>query len=298
MLRSLRAPRILSGGVAISREKTRLIHYTCNDNFYCWICIIINFIVIVFFLALSSCAKKEVIRESQPVFPIPGKITPYVLIERISTPEIKTLQGTIKLNVIQNGESKGTFSGVLLYDYPDRIRIKVFGPLWFTLAELLYDHGLFQVLIPLKDSLYSDNVKFKNLFPDRARLEKSIKFIEETDEEYVLYIVDFKSVTENLIQGGNSEMILKAKYSFQKSDLFLSSVDFYKKSKRHYGIKIQRTEEKIPSEIRIKLGEISLLITLNDVDMNKPIKDELFKPMEASQSFPLSEILNDFAPNL
>ncbi|NWF75090.1 MAG: hypothetical protein HXY53_00710 [Nitrospirae bacterium] len=261
--------------------------------------VVVSFILVFLFFTISGCAKKEVIRQPESVPPLPEKITPYTLIERITSPEIKTLQGSIKLNIFQNGESKGTFSGVLLYEYPYRMRIKVFGPLWFTLAELLFDHGLFQVLIPLKDSIYSDNVPFKSLFPDRNKLEKSINFIEETDEHYVLYIVDFEyNKTEMLEQSNNPNIILKAKYSFQKSDLFLESVNLYRKSKKNFGIRIHRTKEKAPSEILINFSKTLLSITLNDIEINKPLKKDIFKPLEASQNFPLSEFLKDFAPSL
>jgi hypothetical protein len=257
--------------------------------------IVVNFLFVVFFLALSACARKEVVKQPQPLPPVPEKITTYTLIERITTPEIKTLQGRITISISQNGESIGKFSGVLLYQYPDRLRIKVFGPLWFTLAEFLFDHGFLQVLIPLKDSLYSDTVPFKSFFPDRARLETSIKFIEETDEQYVLYVVEFTN-TEKTDLGNSPDLILKAKYSFQKSDLTLSTVDLYKKSKKQFGIKFYRTEEKTPSEIGIQFGGTSLLITLDDVEMNEPLKDDFFKPLEASQTFPLSGFLSDFIP--
>jgi hypothetical protein len=258
--------------------------------------IFVNLLILL--LILSACARKEAVRQPQLFLPA-EKVTIQELVNKIAFLEITTIKSEIKVKIIRNEEPIGSFSGILIYSHPDRLNIRVYGPIGLTFMEVLFVRGTLQVFIPPKDILYSGAVPFDSLLPDRSELMNSKRIIEETEDLYILYILgneDFENELEKEGEGG-FDLTLKAKYFFQKTDLLLDTIEIYRDKKKQVKIDIYRNEGSIPVDIGIHVRNTVFRLEFKDIIINEQIKDDYFKPLKASKTFPLSSFIRDFAPN-
>lgn len=240
-----------------------------------------------FLLIFSACAKKEAIRYTPSQQPT-EEVSAEALLKRIDFSNIQTVKASVKLDIHYKEQSKGTFSGVLLFSNPDRLNARIFGPFGLTVMEALFLKGNLQLLITPKDALYSGNISFDRLLPDHDTFANSIKFIEETDNFYMLYI---------LSQNG-PELKLKAKYFFDKTDLSWKSVEIYSERKKMAKVDIYKTEGLVPSDIGISINNALFHLELTDIEINRDLKDDYFNPLvEASHKLPLSRFLRSLEPN-
>ena len=244
-------------------------------------------LILLFFIILSACAKKEAIKHSFQE-PISGRITSELLLERIRIFNVATLSASIKVRMYHNSQSKGIFSGVLLYSHPHRMRIRIFGPLGVTAMETLFNKGTLQILIPPKDTLYIGTVPFEKLLPDGDTLHNSLTMLEENDDTYLLYVMAFHQ---------ERDLLLHAKYFFAKQDLSLKAFELYSERKKQVRIEIYKREDKAPSELAVHVRNASFHLELKEIEINSQLGDELFEPLKASQSLPLSSFILDFEPN-
>ncbi|MEW6067825.1 MAG: hypothetical protein AB1610_06005 [Nitrospirota bacterium] len=262
--------------------------------------IIVNCLLLFLLLFISSaCAKKEILKKPQPAFiPVPEKITAEEFIDRLPFHEINTIKAEIKLSIKHNEENKGTFSGLLIYKHPDRLNMRIYGPLGFTLMETLFDKGLVYVFIPPKDVLYNGIVPFDRLLPDYNDLANSMKLLEDIDDIYVLYIIGTpQNMRGEADSSRKDDLILKAKYFFNKTDLSLRAVELYSNNKKQLRIEIYKNDSLIPSDIGIYFKNTFLHLELKDIAINNVLDEDYFKPLTASQRFPLSRFLRNLAPN-
>ncbi len=239
--------------------------------------------ILTFFLLLYACAPKEAIQPERPL-PIPEKITTEVLVERVDFSYIKTLRAALRVRIQQRGNAKGTFSGALFYSHPDRLDARFYGPFRLTVMEILFNRGLLQVFIPSRDILYSGTVAFKRLLPDHDTLEGSVKFMKESDNAWLLYILE-QDVTERRV---------KAVYSFNKTDLSWNALDLYADGKRQVRMEIFKTENRLPTEMDIHINDTSFYLQLKDITLNRDMGDDYFLPLDASERYPLSLFLRNF----
>ncbi|MEW6215778.1 MAG: hypothetical protein AB1478_11370 [Nitrospirota bacterium] len=268
---------------------------------------------LLFLLILSACAKKEVLRYIPPQLPV-EEVSTEALLKRTDFSNLNTVKASVKLDIQHKEQSKGTFSGVLLYSHPDRLNLRIFGPFGLTVMEALFLEGTLQVLITPTDTLYSGTTPFDTLLPDHDSFVNSIKFLEEMDNAYILYIAGAvqtdisprhtKGLENELEKGGvrgfDSDLTLKAKYFFSKADLSLNAVELYaggKKQVRIVRIEIYRTEGLVPSDVGIRIKDAFFHLELKDIEINKDLKDDCFSPLEASHKLPLSRFLRILEPN-
>lgn len=245
----------------------------------------LNFFL-AFLLILSACAKKEALRYTPPQ-QLTQEVSTEALLKEVGLFTTNTLKASVKLNIQHKGQSRGTSSGVLLYSHPDRLNMRIFGPFGLTVMEALFLKGTLQVLITPEDTLYSGTTPFDRLLPDPGTLLNSMKFLEEADDLYILYI---------LTQNG-SEPKLKAKYFFDRADLSWKAVEIYSDRKRLARVDIYKTEGTVPSDVGIRIRDTLFHLELKDIEINKDLKDGSFSPLEASYKLPLSEFLRGLEPN-
>jgi hypothetical protein len=238
--------------------------------------------ILTFFLLLYACAPKEAIQPERPL-PIPENITPEVLVERIDFSYVKTLRAALRVRIQQGGNAKGTFSGVLFYSHPDRLDARFFGPLRLTLMEILFNRGLLQVFIPSRDILYSGTIALDRLLPDHDTLEKSAKIMKESDNAWLLYILE---------QDG-TERRVKAVYRFNKTDLSWNGLELYADGKRQVRMEIFKTENRLPTEMDIYINNTSFHLQLKDITLNRDLGEDYFMPLDASERYPLSLFLRN-----
>ncbi|GMT48180.1 MAG: hypothetical protein IEMM0007_1746 [bacterium] len=238
--------------------------------------------ILTFFLLLYACAPKKAIQPERPL-PIPEKITPEVLIERVDFSYIKTLRAALRVKIQQGGKAKGTFSGVLFYSHPDRLDARFFGPLRLTIMEILFNRGLLQVFIPSRDLLYSGTIALNRLLPDHDTLEKSVKVMKESDNAWLLYILE-QNGTERRVQ---------AVYRFNKTDLSWNGLELYADGKRQVRMEIFKTEDRLPAEMDIYINNTSFHLQLKDITLNRDLGDDYFLPLDASERYPLSLFLRN-----
>ncbi len=248
--------------------------------------------ILTFFLLLYACAPKEAIQPEKPL-PIPENITPEVLAERIDFSYVRTLRAALRVRIQQRNNAKGTFSGALLYSHPDRLNIRLFGPFRLTVMEILFNRGLLQVFIPSRDILYSGTVAFKRLLPGHDTLEGSVKFMKESDDVYLLYILDQEDEeTRDKLPGRR----VMAVYSFNKTDLSWNALELYADGKRQVRMEIFKTENRLPTEMVIYINDTSFYLQLKDITLNRDMGEDYFLPLDASERYPLSLFLRNLEP--
>ncbi len=229
-------------------------------------------------LMLFACAPRKAVRPAQPVT-LPEVITPEVLAERVDFSGIRTVRAALRVKIRQGNNSRGTFSGVLLYSRPGLLNARLFGPFRLTVMEILFNRGLLQVLIPSKDTLYSGTVAVDTLLPDRNSLDDTVKKMGETDSSYLLYV----------LKGGE----LKALYRFSKADLSWRGLELYGEGKRRLGMEIHRTEDRLPTDMTVHVEDASFRIRLKDPTLNRDLSGDYFHPLDAGQRYPLSLFLGN-----
>ena len=234
-------------------------------------------------MLLSACAPREAARRPVQPAPVPAVVTPEVLYARADLSGIRTIRAAMKVRIRQGGESRGSFSGILLYERPGRLNARLFGPFRMTVMEILFSRGLLQVFIPSRDILYSGTIALNRLLPDHDMLERSVKVMRESDNAYLLYILE-QSGTERRVQ---------AVYRFNKTDLSWNGLDLYSGGKRQVRMEIFKTENRLPAEMDININNTSFYLQLKDITLNRDLGEDYFMPLDASERYPLSLFLRN-----
>lgn len=240
----------------------------------------ILFILIPFFF--FSCTKKDALITP---LSIPEVVTPEVLLKRVNLSSFQTVRSAMKLSIHIHGQPKGTYSGVLLFRYPDLLNIRVFSFFGFTFMEAVFNRGTLQILVPSQDTLYSGSLSFGRLFSEDRDIAASIKILKKIENNrYVLSIYEH----------GVSAKDIKAKYFFDSNDLSWKGAEFYSEGRKITNIEIYKTYGLFPSDIEIYAQGASFHLELKDIAVNEQLSDRYFMPLRASRMLPLSKFLQDY----
>ncbi len=230
--------------------------------------------------ALTGCAGDGAVRRP-PEVPPPREVSAETLLETADLSGIGNLRSRVRVQISQNGRPRGTYSGVLYYSHPHRLNVRFLAPLGITAMELRFNRGLLQVYIPGEEVLYTGRVALESLLPDTETLRASVKVLRESDEEYQLLILD----------GDGPTARLRAKYIFGKPDLAWKGLELYGGGSREATIEIKETEGVLPTDFVVLVDDASFHLELKDAGIVEASREDLFRPLEASRTLPLSYFL-------
>lgn len=180
----------------------------------------------------------------------------------------KTAKATFDLTLYKDGEPKGEFQGVTAFKAPDRIAMKLFGPLGLTIIDLVGKDGFLQIFIPPKDEFYQGSFS-KDSFPIFGIPENQYQYaMEETEDDYILY----------LLKPEEGSLSIKVKFFIGKKEMKNRKIETLKDGKSWFRIEFNRFNGDFPLEATISLASGHQMIIKNkEVILNDPPSDELFK---------------------
>ena len=226
------------------------------------------FVVIVFSLALFSCAKKEVLRGPE-VRPYEGPVNVEILKQSVGFGNVRTVKALAEVTISKNGETQGSFNGVFAYKAPGQMRVNLFGPFGLTVTEILMSGGLLQFSVPPKHALYeleSPEVNFSGLINGRFRYDMS-----EEGDWYVL--LAYKSVELN------SGVV--AKYFFDMTFLLNRTVLFYKEGSELIKADFSDFNGRVPERTKLTfLNGMVIDIALQEPEFDTDIPEEYFRAID------------------
>lgn len=179
----------------------------------------------------------------------------------------KTAKATFDLSLYKDGEPRGEFQGVAVFEAPDKIASKLFGPLGLTLMDVIGKDGILQVYIPPKDELYQGNLPKDSSLIFGILGNQYQYAMEETGENYILY----------LLKPEEGFLSIRAKFFFDKIELKNRKVDILNDGKSQLRIEFNKLREDFPLEATIFLPSgVSIVIKNKEVILNEVPSEELF----------------------
>jgi len=244
------------------------------------------FVLLILSLALSACAKKEVLRRTE-IVPYQGPVTVEALKQSIGFGKVSSLKAHAEVSITKQGEYKGSMNGIFAYKAPGKIRITLFGPFGLTVADIVVSGEFLQLHIPSKNLLYewnSPDLSFSGLINSHFRYE-----MEAEDDRYVLFA--YKSDELNYD--------IAAKYLFDRIYLLNQEICFYKDGAEFIKAEFEDHNGRVPARTRLTLSNgLVLEIALQEPEFEADIPDEYFRAIEHGnrQIKSFQEILDNYAP--
>jgi len=248
------------------------------------------FLPVMAVLFVFSCAPKAVERPVPPAHPgqsaviAPAQVA--VTVETLKSAFIlngvDALMSEITAEVIRNGVPAGVFEGILVYKRPGFLRLRLFGPLGITAAEVFLRGNALQVYIPVKNTLYEGEVP---AMPET--LPEDLLYAMEQDEGgyeplrqggYTLY--SFRQAPD-----AGAPVELKGKYIYGKNPLLNTALALYRDGKKTFGFSFEDFQEAggkvIPATIKVSTAYgIGMNLRLIEPSVNNEIGEEFFEPID------------------
>ena len=213
--------------------------------------------------ALSSCAPRSV-RPAAELSPYEGPVTVEVLKDFVVFKKTRTLRSELDVKVISANGRTGRLSGVLLYEYPHNVRLRLYDPFGTTVVDAVHAEGLLQLYLPLKRYLYEEATPVVD-----GGLSYSMEENEEEDE-YALNV---------FARAGGSRVIL-ARHVFDHRTLRQKSVYVYRRGENFLRIVLAESSGELPLAARLDLyGGYSMELRLIDPEPGADLPLEAFWPI-------------------
>ena len=219
--------------------------------------------------------------------PFQGPATVEALKQSVVFGNIAGLKALAEVSITNQGENKGSLSGVFAYKAPDKMRVSLFGPFGLTMSDIVISNGLFQLSVPSKKALYEwklPEMAFSGLLISRLRYEM------ETDG-------DLYALVAYMPDGLNSEVV--ARYFFDRTYLLNRAIFLYKNGTEVMGAEFSDFNGRVPGRMRLTLSNgIALDIALQEPEFAAGIPDEYFSSIEhaGKELKTFQEIFKDLAP--
>lgn len=238
---------------------------------------------------LSSCAKRETIRQPIPKdIQIEGRVSSSTLLNRLIFRQVSSLKSEVNIEVLRNNEPVGSFGGILVYKSPGQIGARIFGPLGVTVGDMIFSGDLIQVYIPMKNIIFEG----KSHGPEHLKAlisnepASDIRFsIEETGDSY--FLSAFKS--------RDGELEQTARMTFDNISLINNGIDIFSNRKSIARAKMSEYSGNpaIPYFISTDFeGGVAVNIRLVEPEINADVPDDFFVPRrhEGNDVRPLKDI--------
>lgn len=239
-------------------------------------------------MLLVSCAKPAIKPVTPPMAkPAEGAVTIETLRDSLFLKEITSIKSEVSVQASKNGETLGTFSGILAYKAPDAVNLRLFGPLSLTVADLVMNEKLLQVYIPLRNTLYEGEAPSLSEFKTRKDL---LYAVEELKNGYVLYMLK-ESNPDDMPKSMEVELI--GRYAFSnKTSPVNTGATLYRNKKQSLDISFEDFTGSLPLTLKVRAGSTELLMRLIEPEVNGEVSDEFFMPKdhEGKEVKPLKEL--------
>ncbi|PKL47950.1 MAG: hypothetical protein CVV37_08030 [Nitrospira bacterium HGW-Nitrospira-1] len=225
-------------------------------------------VVIIFSLALFSCAKKEALRNAA-IEPYEGPVTVEILKQSVGFGNVRSIKAIADVTISKEGETHGRLNGIFAYKAPGMMRVNLFGPFGLTVTEILISGELFQFSVPPKHVLYEMNspeVNFSGLMNGCFRYEMA-----EEGEMYVLLAYNTDKQ--------NPEVT--ARYYFDRGYLLNRTIRFYKDGSEVIKADFNDFNGRAPERTRLTFSNRMVIdIALHEPEFDADIPDEYFSAIE------------------
>lgn len=234
------------------------------------------------FLLISLCLPKETLSTEDIL--TEDIVTVGILKGIIEKSVLRSAKATFDLTLYKDGEPRGEFQGVTAFKAPDKISMKLFGPLGLTVFDLIGKDGIMQIYVPPKDELYQGDIP-KDLSLIFGISDDSQQYaMEETEDSYIFY----------LLRLDRNSLSLRAKFFFDKKGLKNRRIDILNGGRSQFRIEFRSFKDDFPMEATLFLQKgFSMIIKNKEVILNEVPPDELFsfKDTEGKEVKDITRIL-------
>ena len=243
-------------------------------------------VVIIFSVALFSCAKKETLRHAA-IGPYEGPVTIEILKKSIGFGTVGSVKAFVDVTISRQGKTEESLNGVLGYKAPGKLRINLFGPFGLTVTEILISGELLQLFVPSKNVLYewnSPEVTLTGLRNGRFRYEMMAE-----GEMFVLLAYNTDEQKPEVT----------ARYYFDRTYLLNRANCFYKDGSEVLRAEFYDFNGRVPERTRLSFSNSLLMdIALQEPEFDSDIPEEYFRTIEHGdrQIRSFQEIFKHFAP--
>ncbi len=229
-------------------------------------------------LALVSCAKRPALKPpEQAVAPYEGPVTIEALKNSSVFRKIKALKSEVRVRVYRDGRKVGSFRGVLLYEQPSSVRMRLFNAFGSTAVDLLHSDGLLQLYMPGK----------RHLYEGRTPLPKKLSHtLGDDGKSYVLFA--------HSPDGGGPGPV--ATYTYDRRTLLNTGIRVYRDGESFLDIRFDNFSGTIPYTATMSLlNGYSMRMELKRPSLDPVVSSEFFEPFghEGKKVFPLRLILRE-----
>lgn len=235
--------------------------------------------IMLFALALASCAPKPAVRIVEPLEAIEGPITVDALKESILFEDLKSVASEVKVKVSMGEKKLGTFKGIFAYAHPGFLSLSVFDPFGFTAVEVAASGHRVQIHVP------ASNVLYEGRMPSIGLTNGLLLSKEEKNGGIFLYA----------FRAGQDSLELERKYTFSRygSGFRNTGSYVYKDGRVFIGMEFGAYSGKLPRMIRMSfINGFTAEIELLDPDVDADIPVEYFAPFghEGKRVLPLESL--------
>lgn len=235
-------------------------------------------------LVFAACAVKQPVSLGPPTAPPPqpyeGPVTIEALRNAIAFRGAGSMVAEVKVKVSATGRRGGRFKGLIAYEYPGKLRLRLFGPMGGTVLDALHTvGGLLQLYPSGRGNLY------EGLTP-AALLMGDVQYtMAEVEGSYMLYA---------RVPGEDGPELV-ASYAFDRKSLLNTEMVLYNGSKRFLSVGYGNFSNRTPHRAMVRLESgYRLDVELIEPALGDELEQALFRPLSANgmRVLPLNMLMN------
>lgn len=217
-------------------------------------------------LLLAACVSAPKPKASAPLPEYEGPVTVATLTDNEFTHVVNSVRSEIKGSALStNGKSTG-FDGAFVFMAPDRLRVRLYGALGTTLADLLNSNGELQIYDPANSRMYIGPPILGNatsaIPPTVSRLEDKVFMITYT-------------------QDAEGNPMPETVYVFESRTLRNIGMVLYSDAQVFAELTFDEFAGRVPGKAKIALAHGPVIeFDLIEPELNSPIPEKFFNPVD------------------
>lgn len=189
-----------------------------------------------------------------------GPVNLEVLKERRVFKNIRTLRSEVKVKLKWGKKSLGSYKGVLLFENPESIRLRVYSPFGTGGVDIVHLNGLLQIFVPEQGILYEGR--------SPATKADLSYYLEDNDSHYKLFAMKAE-------EWGTS---IYASYTYDKRALLNRKVTLYKGGDKFVVMQFTDFVDGVPMRAKFELfNGYKVYLDFIQPEVNVDISPEFFE---------------------